>query len=179
MFYRGQGFFAVIWFGSSPHPIPPLPSVSTRPGTQRKTEKEIQLADKSGGEGVGEEPNQTTTRKPCPISIIQYPLPSIYHHSDSPMIQVFLNILMTTSISMLLLDYLHVLFTQLYLSLVHLRWEGWKLREPNLHILCQLCGKVPTFSYWENSTAGQTYLTCSCCVSSSSYPFGSQAWKQL
>ncbi len=38
MIYRGPGFFAVVWFGSSPipSPLPPLPSVSSTGGFERK-----------------------------------------------------------------------------------------------------------------------------------------------
>jgi hypothetical protein len=32
--YRGPGFFAVVWFGSSPAPSPPLPPVSSTSDTQ-------------------------------------------------------------------------------------------------------------------------------------------------
>jgi hypothetical protein len=42
-------------------PLPPPP----RSATHRKIEKERQLPGE--GEGVGEEPNQTTARKPAPI----------------------------------------------------------------------------------------------------------------
>ncbi len=56
-------------------PRPPLPpSLSHHqagPATHRKTEKERQVADSGGGEGVGEEPNHTTARKPGPLIIIQ------------------------------------------------------------------------------------------------------------
>jgi hypothetical protein len=49
LIYRGLGFLAVVWCGSSPTPYPPLPFVSS-PATQRKTEKERQAADGRGGE---------------------------------------------------------------------------------------------------------------------------------
>jgi hypothetical protein len=48
MIYKGPGFLAIIWFGSSPTPSE---------ATHRKTEKERQLAD------GGEEPNHATTRE--------------------------------------------------------------------------------------------------------------------
>ncbi len=52
--YRGPGFLATIWFGSLPHPLPPL-SVSSTGITfedrERETEKERQLADGRGGRG--------------------------------------------------------------------------------------------------------------------------------
>jgi hypothetical protein len=44
------------------------------PSTHRKTEKERQLADEDGKEGVGEESNHTSARKPGPVLIIQYSL---------------------------------------------------------------------------------------------------------
>ncbi len=47
MIFRGPGFLAL------PHPLPPLPSVSSTPVAHRKTENERKLADK--GEGGGEE----------------------------------------------------------------------------------------------------------------------------
>jgi hypothetical protein len=62
MIYRGPGFLADTWFGST---TTPLPSV-------RKTKKERQLADERMGAGVGEEPNPTTARKPSPLYLIQY-----------------------------------------------------------------------------------------------------------
>ncbi len=46
----------------SPSPVSKLNQV-----TQRKTEKERQLADKRGGKGVGEEPNHTIERKSDPL----------------------------------------------------------------------------------------------------------------
>ncbi len=51
-------------------PPPPFSLLSrrqARPATLRKPEKERQLADGRGGEGVGEEPNHTTARKPGPL----------------------------------------------------------------------------------------------------------------
>ncbi len=42
--YRGPGFIAIVWFGSSPNPFPPLPSQSFTADTQ-KAEKERQRAD--------------------------------------------------------------------------------------------------------------------------------------
>jgi hypothetical protein len=59
----------------APRPSPtPLSRQSARPETQRKTEKERQLADGRRGEGVGEEPNHTTARKPGSLGIIEYSL---------------------------------------------------------------------------------------------------------
>ncbi len=55
MICRGPGFLAVGWFGSSLIPSPALPSVcSTRESaTQRKTEKERQVAEGRWGEEDG------------------------------------------------------------------------------------------------------------------------------
>ncbi len=59
---RGTGFLAFAWFGSSP---PRIPAVSLIGGAaHRKTEKERQLAHGRGGQGVGEDPNYTTSIKP-------------------------------------------------------------------------------------------------------------------
>jgi hypothetical protein len=41
--YRGPGFFAVVWFGSSPSPVSKL--------ERRRTEKERQLPDSRVGGG--------------------------------------------------------------------------------------------------------------------------------
>ncbi len=52
--YRGPGFLAVIWFGSSPTPSPPLPSVSSTGDTQEDWEKiDNLLPGEGGGEGCG------------------------------------------------------------------------------------------------------------------------------
>jgi hypothetical protein len=51
----------------APPPAPPPPF--SRLPTQRQTER--QLAQERWGEGVGEEPNHTTTRKPGPLYTIQ------------------------------------------------------------------------------------------------------------
>ncbi len=59
--YRGPGYLAVIWFGSSPAP-PPLPSVSSG-----NTQEERQLAELRGGGGEG--PNHTTARMKARSSI--------------------------------------------------------------------------------------------------------------
>ncbi len=48
LFYRGPGFLAVVWFGSSPTPLPhTFPSVSST-GDTHKREKERQVADGRG-----------------------------------------------------------------------------------------------------------------------------------
>ena len=53
MIYRGPGFLAFVWFGSSPTPSPPFSSVNSK-ATHRKTEKDRQLAnDRGGGKGGG------------------------------------------------------------------------------------------------------------------------------
>jgi hypothetical protein len=55
MIYRGPGLLAVVLF------------VSKLDRPHRKTEKKRQLADGREGEGVEEEPNQPTSRKPGPL----------------------------------------------------------------------------------------------------------------
>ncbi len=50
----------------APRPPPPSSPVSKIDRRHRKTEKERQLAA-GPGEGVGEEPNHTTARKPDPL----------------------------------------------------------------------------------------------------------------
>jgi hypothetical protein len=56
--YRGPGFLAVVSFGSSPTPSPPLPSVNSTGDTGRPRKINNLLAGK--GEGVGEDSNHTT-----------------------------------------------------------------------------------------------------------------------
>jgi hypothetical protein len=48
MIYRGPGFLAILWFGSSP---PPLPSVSSTGDTQEDWEKKPTWWQKGGGRG--------------------------------------------------------------------------------------------------------------------------------
>ncbi len=48
MIYRGPGFLAVVWFGSS-HNLPLLPSLKALTATHRKTEIERRLADRRRG----------------------------------------------------------------------------------------------------------------------------------
>jgi hypothetical protein len=55
-YYRGQGFLAVVSFGS---PRPPPPS--------SPLQSPVELSDGGGDEGMKEEPNQTTARKPGPL----------------------------------------------------------------------------------------------------------------
>jgi hypothetical protein len=65
MIYRWPGFLAVVWFGSYPTTFSFLPSVSKNSDTQEDGERETTCW--RDGEGVGEEPNQTTAKKPgCP-----------------------------------------------------------------------------------------------------------------
>ncbi len=54
MLYRGTSFLAV--------PLPPLLSVSSTGDNKKR-----QLDDGKEGEGVGQEPNRTTARKPGPL----------------------------------------------------------------------------------------------------------------
>ncbi len=46
MIYWGPGFLAVVWFGSSPHPL--HPRQKARPATHRKNEKERQRWERGG-----------------------------------------------------------------------------------------------------------------------------------
>ncbi len=67
MIYRGPGFLAVVWFGSSPTP-PPIPHpheqvVSLSPSS---CVLPVELTLGRGG-GAGREPNHTTARKPGPL----------------------------------------------------------------------------------------------------------------
>jgi hypothetical protein len=76
MIYRGPVFLAVVWLGSSPTPSPPL-------SRQQLVSLYVSLSvcrwssllTGEGGEGVGEEPNNTAARKPGPLLIIRYYLP--------------------------------------------------------------------------------------------------------
>jgi hypothetical protein len=53
--------------GSSPTPsLSPFLSLSST-GDKEETEKERQFADRRGGEGLEEEPNHTTARRPGPL----------------------------------------------------------------------------------------------------------------
>ncbi len=58
--YRTRGFLTVAWFGSPLTPSHPIPSSSA--AKHRNTEKEGQIADGRWGEGVEEEPNDSTRR---------------------------------------------------------------------------------------------------------------------
>ncbi len=60
--YRGPGFLAFVWFGSTPNPLlPPLPSVSSTGDTQEDWEREA-TCWRQRREGVAVEPNHTTAR---------------------------------------------------------------------------------------------------------------------
>ncbi len=66
MLYRGPGFLAVVWFWLL-NPLPPsLPSVSSTADTEEDWERET-ICWLERGEGVEEEPNYTTARKPGPL----------------------------------------------------------------------------------------------------------------
>jgi hypothetical protein len=68
MIYRGPGFLAVVWFGSSTmHPLSRQKFVSL---SQSSCVSPVELTDGRGGlEGVGEEPNYK--KKSNPLYIIQ------------------------------------------------------------------------------------------------------------
>ncbi len=53
MIYKGLGFLVVVWFVTSPTPYP-LSRKEARPATHRKPEKETQLDDERGVEGMGQ-----------------------------------------------------------------------------------------------------------------------------
>jgi hypothetical protein len=77
MICRGPGFLAVVLFGPSPTLQAPSPLSKLDGRHTKKTEKERRLADGRGGDGLGEEPNYTTVRKPGPLWISQYSLAAI------------------------------------------------------------------------------------------------------
>ncbi len=70
MIYRGPGFLAVVWFA--------LPSVASRLDRRhtKRWEREETTCWREG-EGVDEEPNHTTVRKPGLLLVIQYSLYSL------------------------------------------------------------------------------------------------------
>ncbi len=51
MIYRGPGFLAVIWFGSSPNPFSPFPSVNSTGDTQEDWERETSCWRERRGAG--------------------------------------------------------------------------------------------------------------------------------
>ncbi len=53
MIYRGSGFFAVVWFGSSPTPSPHLLSLNLTGGTQKDWERNTTCWRENGGGGRG------------------------------------------------------------------------------------------------------------------------------
>ncbi len=69
MIYRGPGFLAVVWFGSSPTPSPV--SKLHRRHTGRLRKRETTCSRERAEEGVGEEP---TAGKPGPLKVVQYSL---------------------------------------------------------------------------------------------------------
>jgi hypothetical protein len=70
MIYRGPGFLAVAWFGSSLTPSPLLSSVGSSDDTQEDWERETSCWRESE-EGIRLEPKHTTVRKPAWSSINQ------------------------------------------------------------------------------------------------------------
>jgi hypothetical protein len=70
MIYRGPGFLAVVWFA--------LPSVASRLDRRhtKRWEREETTCWREG-EGMDEEPNHTTVRKPGLLLVIQYSLYSL------------------------------------------------------------------------------------------------------
>ncbi len=69
--YRGPGFLAVAWFGSTPTPsrqhVASLSRFSCRSA--------VELTDRKRRGGVGLEPNHSTARKPGPLKIVHHSLP--------------------------------------------------------------------------------------------------------
>jgi hypothetical protein len=53
MIYRGQGFLAVVLFGSSPIPSPPSPVSSSTGDTQEDQERETTCLSESNSDSVG------------------------------------------------------------------------------------------------------------------------------
>jgi hypothetical protein len=70
MIYRGQGFLAVVLFGS----FPTLAPLSCQQVVSLSCVSLAELTDGRGVEGVGEEPNHTRARKPGSLYTIQYSL---------------------------------------------------------------------------------------------------------
>ncbi len=70
--YSGPGFLAVVWFGSSPctPSTIPLPFVSSTGDKKGRLRKRYILLTREKREGLGEETNQQTARKPGPLYII-------------------------------------------------------------------------------------------------------------
>jgi hypothetical protein len=72
MIYREPGFLGVLLYGPYTPPPPALSPVSKldRRHTGRPRKRDNFLT----GEGMGDEPNHSTTIKPGPLQIIQYSL---------------------------------------------------------------------------------------------------------
>ncbi len=62
MYYRGQAFLAIEWFGSFSHPLSASSTGDTQEGWKRET-----TCWWERGKRWREEPNHTTTRKPGPL----------------------------------------------------------------------------------------------------------------
>ncbi len=75
--YRGPGFLVVVWLGSCPNPPLTLASCPSFPFFLYVVRRVVLHSTDGRGEGVGEEPNHTTARKPDPPLIIQYSLMSL------------------------------------------------------------------------------------------------------
>ncbi len=71
MIYRGTGFLAVVWFGSSSTPSHPSPfdKLDRRLTGRLRKRDNLMMGD---GEWEWARPNHTTARKPGPLKIIQY-----------------------------------------------------------------------------------------------------------
>jgi hypothetical protein len=65
MIYRGQGFHAFLWFGSSPPPTP-LSCQQIVSLSLSSCVSPVELTGRWGRGGMEEEPNPTTVRKPGP-----------------------------------------------------------------------------------------------------------------
>ncbi len=70
--YRGPGFLAVVWFGSTQPTSLPLSRQQVASLSQSSCVSPVELADGREGEGVGVEPNHIPKRKPGPLKIVQY-----------------------------------------------------------------------------------------------------------
>jgi hypothetical protein len=60
MIYKGPGFLAVVWYGSSPAPFPLLTFVNSTGDKEEDWERETICWQKRGGGWQGEKPNHTT-----------------------------------------------------------------------------------------------------------------------
>jgi hypothetical protein len=85
--YRGPGFLGVVWFGSSPtSPSSPVGMLDWR--NTRRLRKRDNRDNLLTGEGITEEPNHTTARKPGPyksfITLWGLPLRGILNFERKP-----------------------------------------------------------------------------------------------